>query len=134
MGIASELVLAARWSPSTPLTAASSPSRSAEDAAGSNAASSGASSASRLTPTKSRHAADVAVDQPGDAPRASGRGHAQEWDAQNVGVHGLDDIGHPDGRVDGEPAVSAEVRNGNRGLHGHVITRRLAAIRLRAPL
>ena len=57
------------------------------------------------------------------------RGHAQEWDAQNVGVHGLDDVGHPEGRVDGEPAVAAEVREGNRRLHGHVITLRSAAIR-----
>ena len=128
--IAGGLALAARWSPSTPLAAACSASRSAEVEAGSSAASSCASSASRLTPTKRVAPRIVAVDQPGDAPRASvSRARGQEWDAQNVGVLGLDDVGHPEGRVDGEPAVAAEVREGNRRLHGHVITLRSTAVR-----
>ncbi len=113
MGIASGFAVAARWSPSTPFSAAmqrlahgrgrllvqerSEPPENDIDPA----------------PDEARHSADAAVDQARDAGGLLHGPARNARDAGNVPVHGLDHAGQANDAVDGEAAVAVKIRAAN---------------------
>jgi hypothetical protein len=109
IAIASGFSVAARWSPTTPFSAARNAARRGVES-GATAGASRASARSMPPPVAARHAVDRPVDEPGGrVHRDADRPAERRRDARDRGLHLLDDPGHPGGGVEGEPDGAAEV-------------------------
>ena len=108
--IASGLPVSARWSPSTPFSAATIASRDGDGSTWPEQRTEAAEYGVDAPAHQPGHAVHAAIDQSRDPARAArGRRFAEAGGAAEIVMHRLDEVGEAAGRVDGEATGAAQV-------------------------